>query len=252
MPKTPFIGIIPARYASTRFPGKPLADIGGKTMIQRVYEQAAKALPTVTVATDDDRIYDEVIRFGGNVVMTSPHHQSGTDRCAEALEKAQKTMKQSFEVVINIQGDEPFIAPEQIDLLCECFKDEKTDIATLIKPITQNEMIFDPNKPKVVVNNDQQAIYFSRSPIPYLRGIEHNQWHKVHTFYQHIGLYAYRTRVLKEITHLPQSRLELAESLEQLRWIENNYTIAVRETHHESIGIDSPQDLEHLKQMGLI
>lgn len=252
MTKSHFIGIIPARYASTRFPGKPLADIGGKTMIQRVYEQAAKALPNVTVATDDDRIYDEVIRFGGNVVMTAAHHQSGTDRCAEALEKAQKHFKQTFEVVVNIQGDEPFIDPEQIDLLCDCFKNEKTDIATLVKPITDNSLVFDPNKPKVVVGTDNQALYFSRSPIPYLRGVEQEQWHKVHTFYQHIGLYAYRTHVLKEITHLPQSRLELAESLEQLRWLENGYTIAVRETHHDSIGIDTPQDLEHLKRMGLI
>jgi 3-deoxy-manno-octulosonate cytidylyltransferase (CMP-KDO synthetase) len=247
-----FIGIIPARYASTRFPGKPLADIGGKTMIQRVYEQASKALPKVVVATDDDRIYDEVIRFGGNVVMTAAHHQSGTDRCAEALEKAQKLMKQTFEVVVNIQGDEPFIDPQQIELLCDCFKDETTDIATLIKPITVQEMVFDANKPKVVVGENDQALYFSRSPIPFLRGVEKDQWHKVHTYFQHIGLYAYRTNVLKEITHLPQSRLELAESLEQLRWLENGYHIAVRQTVHDSYGIDTPQDLEHLKQLGLI
>lgn len=247
-----FIGIIPARYASTRFPGKPLADIGGKTMIQRVYEQASKALPWVVVATDDDRIYDEVIRFGGNVVMTAAHHQSGTDRCAEALEKAQKQMKQTFEVVVNIQGDEPFIDPQQIELLCDCFKDETTDIATLIKPITEQEMVFDANKPKVVVGVNDQALYFSRSPIPFLRGVEKEQWHKVHTYFQHIGLYAYRTHVLKEITHLPQSRLELAESLEQLRWLENGYHIAVRQTVHDSYGIDTPQDLEHLKRLGLI
>ncbi len=247
-----FIGIIPARYASTRFPGKPLADIGGKTMIQRVYEQASKALPKVVVATDDDRIYNEVIRFGGNVVMTAAHHQSGTDRCAEALEKAQKLMKQTFEVVVNIQGDEPFIDPQQIELLCDCFKDETTDIATLIKPITVKEMVFDANKPKVVVGENDQALYFSRSPIPFLRGVEKDQWHKVHTYFQHIGLYAYRTHVLKEITHLPQSRLELAESLEQLRWLENGYHIAVRQTVHDSYGIDTPQDLEHLKQLGLI
>jgi len=245
-----FIALIPARFGSTRFPGKPLADLGGKTMIRRVYEQASKVLNTVYVATDDDRIAVEVKSWGGRVVMTSDQHQSGTDRCQEALQLASKIEGRTFEVVVNVQGDEPFIAPEMIELLCGCFDNAKTDIATLVKPITSNQMVFDPNKPKVVVNASDEAVYFSRSPIPYLRGVANDQWHIVHTFFQHIGLYAYRAKVLNEITQLPQSSLELAESLEQLRWIENGYTIAVRQTEHESIGIDTPEDLENLRAAG--
>ena len=247
-----FIGIIPSRFASTRFPGKPLADIGGKTMIQRVYEQASMALPTVVVATDDERIFDEVVRFGGKAVMTSEHHQSGTDRCAEALSKVEQQMNRTFDVIVNVQGDEPFIDPEQIEQLCGCFADSHTDIATLVKPITDGALVFDANKPKVVVGMNNQALYFSRSPIPFLRGVEKEQWYMVHTFYQHIGLYAYRKQVLNEITQLAPSRLELAESLEQLRWLEHGYTIAVRETHHESLGVDTPEDLDNLKKLGLI
>jgi 3-deoxy-manno-octulosonate cytidylyltransferase (CMP-KDO synthetase) len=247
-----FIGLIPARFGSTRFPGKPLADIGGKTMIQRVYEQATKILPFTFVATDDDRIAREVEAFGGRVVMTSPHHQSGTDRCAEALKVASELLGKSFEVVVNIQGDEPFIDPAQIELLCTCFESPETDIATLIKPITNNSIVFDPNKPKVVIGDKHQALYFSRSPIPYLRGVAPEEWHRHHTFYQHIGLYAYRTEALNRITQLPQSPLELAESLEQLRWLENGLTISVRETHHESFGIDSPADLEKILKEGML
>jgi 3-deoxy-manno-octulosonate cytidylyltransferase (CMP-KDO synthetase) len=247
-----FIGLIPARFGSTRFPGKPLADIGGKTMIQRVYEQAVKVLPFVFVATDDSRIANEVEAFGGRVVMTSPHHQSGTDRCAEALKIASEKLGKSFDVVINIQGDEPFIDPAQIELLCTCFESLDTDIATLIKPITSNSVIFDSNKPKVVIGANHHALYFSRSPIPYLRGIPADEWHLRHTFYQHIGLYAYRSDALNRITKLPQSPLELAESLEQLRWLENGLIISVRETHHESFGIDTPADLEKILKEGLL
>lgn len=245
-----FIGIIPSRYASTRFPGKPLADIGGKTMVQRVYEQALKVLPTVYVATDDTRIFDEVVRFGGKVVMTSPDHQSGTDRCAEALGNVQSQLGRTFGVVVNIQGDEPFIAPEQIELLCSCFENPKTDIATLVKPITGRDAVFDPNKPKVVLGAEGQALYFSRSPIPYLRGTEHDQWHLTHTYFQHIGLYAYRADVLGQITQIEPSVLEKAESLEQLRWLEYGYRIAVKQTEHASIGIDTPEDLEAAKRDG--
>ncbi|MFT3737494.1 MAG: 3-deoxy-manno-octulosonate cytidylyltransferase [Breznakibacter sp.] len=245
-----FIGIIPSRYASTRFPGKPLADIGGKSMVQRVYEQALKVLATVYVATDDQRIYNEVLRFGGHAVMTSPDHQSGTDRCAEALRNVQSQLGRSFGVVVNIQGDEPFIAPEQIALLCSCFENPKTDIATLVKPINNQEVVFDPNKPKVVLGAEGQALYFSRSPIPYLRGIPQIEWCLKHSFFQHIGLYAYRADVLEKITRIEPSVLEKAESLEQLRWLEHGYRIAVEQTEHASIGIDTPDDLEAAKRDG--
>jgi len=247
-----FIGIIPARYASTRFPGKPLADIAGKPMIQRVYEQASKALRNVFVATDDKRIYDAVIAFGGKVIMTSEHHQSGTDRCMEAAEKALNEMNLEFDVVINIQGDEPFVNPEQIEQLKSCFIIEESQIATLIKKFKPEENIQNPNSPKVIINNNNEAIYFSRSVIPFIRNKEAKEWQTTHTFFKHIGLYAYRFDVLKEITALPQSTLELAESLEQLRWIENSYRIKTRETKTESIAIDTPEDLDKLIDAGLI
>ncbi len=185
-----FIGIIPARYASTRYPGKPLADINGKTMIERVYKQAKKALEYVYVATDDERISEEVKRFEGNVIMTSENHQSGTDRIAEAIEKIQKNTKEKFDVIINIQGDEPFIYPEQIEEIKSCFRNPDTEIATLVKRIENNEDIFDVNKPKVVFNKQMQAILFSRSPIPFIRNTEKNKWHLNHIFYKHIGMYA--------------------------------------------------------------
>ena len=239
-----FVGIIPARYASTRFPGKPLVDMAGKPMIQRVYERVSGLLDEVCVATDDDRIADAVRNFGGNVVMTSAEHQSGTDRCQEAFLKIGKP----FDVVINIQGDEPFIQVSQIELIKSCFEDKNTQIATLVKPFSQDDdfetTVFNPNSPKVVLNKQNQAIYFSRSVIPYVRGKEHTEWLKSTVFYKHIGLYAYKSEVLEEITKLPQSALELAESLEQLRWIENGYTIKVGITHEETIGIDTPEDLE--------
>lgn len=238
-----FVAIIPARYASTRFPGKPLADMNGKYMIQRVYEQVKKCIQDVYVATDDDRIAQAVTRFGGNAIMTSDKHRSGTDRCYEALTK----IAGNFDVVINIQGDEPFIKPEQIEAIMACFDTPDTEIATLVRPFTEEEgfdALFNSNSPKVVLNKKQEAIYFSRSIIPYIRNFTHTEWLKQHTFYKHIGMYAYRSDILKEITALPQSPLEIAESLEQLRWIENGYKIKTGITTQETIGIDTPEDME--------
>ena len=239
-----FVGIIPARYASTRFPGKPLADLGGKSMIQRVYEQAKKALSEVVVATDDERIYDCVRGFGGEVVMTRADHKCGTDRCLEAFEKLGI---QGETVVINIQGDEPFIQPEQIEAIKSCFDDPTTQIATLVKPFTEAdglEALENPNTPKVVMSPDGTALLFSRSVIPYLRGADKSEWLAQHLHYKHIGMYAYRAEVLREITQLEQTPMEKAESLEQLRWLENGYKIKVAVCHTASIGIDTPADLE--------
>ncbi|UII23250.1 3-deoxy-manno-octulosonate cytidylyltransferase [Fulvivirga ligni] len=238
------LGIIPARYGSTRFPAKALADIGGKTMVRRVYEQAKKAsmLSEVVVATDHEAIYEEIISFGGEVVMTSEDHQSGTDRCYEALQQQGST----YDYVINIQGDEPFIAPEQINLVAEML-DGETQLGTLIKKIDSSEDVFNPNVVKVIFNNTKQAIYFSRTPLPYNRNHEKDDWLNQHSYYRHIGIYAYRTDVLEQITQLGVSSLEKAESLEQLRWIENGYAIQVAETSYDSIGIDTPEDLEKLK-----
>ena len=245
-----YIGIIPARYASTRFPGKPLALIGGKPMIQRVYEQARKALDTVVVATDDQRIFDCVRSFGGEVVMTRPDHKCGTDRCLEAVcilsAKRSVFCQRSGLIIINIQGDEPFIQPEQINALKSCFDDPDTQIATLVKPFTEADSLADlenPNTPKVAVSPDGTALLFSRSVIPYLRGIDKADWLKQHKHFKHIGMYAYRADVLKQITQLPQTPLEIAESLEQLRWLENGYRIKVAVCHTASIGIDTPEDI---------
>lgn len=238
-----FIGIIPARYASTRFPAKPLALLGGKPVIQRVYEQVAGILDDAWVATDDERIEQAVKAFGGKVVMTSTAHKSGTDRCYEAYTK----VGQGFDVVVNIQGDEPFIQRSQLEAVKACFDDASTQIATLVKPFSADdafEVLENANSPKVVVNKNFQALYFSRSIIPYQRNVGKQDWLKGHTYYKHIGLYAYRAAVLQEITALPQSSLELAESLEQLRWLENGYTIKVGLSDVETIGIDTPQDLE--------
>ncbi|MBQ8866396.1 MAG: 3-deoxy-manno-octulosonate cytidylyltransferase [Bacteroidaceae bacterium] len=242
-----FIGIIPARYASTRFPAKPLAMLGGKTVIQRVYEQVDGVLDEACVATDDERIEAAVKAFGGKVVMTSTSHKSGTDRVQEAFEKVGR----GYDVVVNIQGDEPFIQPSQLEAVKACFEDEATQIATLVKPFTEAdgwEALHNPNSPKVVVDGRMNALYFSRSVIPYLRGVEKEEWLKRHTYYKHIGLYAYRAEVLGEITRLPQSALELAESLEQLRWLESGYRIKVGITHTETIGIDTPEDLERAEK----
>ena len=239
-----FIGIIPARYASTRFPGKPLVDMNGKPMIQRVYEQVQQTVDNLYVATDDMRIEKAVKSFGGNVILTSDQHRSGTDRCYEAYQKAGS----DDDVVINIQGDEPFVQPEQINLLKDCFNLPDVQIATLVKPFDTNgdfeTTLFNPNSPKVVLNKKNEAIYFSRSIIPYIQNEKHTEWLKSHTFYKHIGLYAYRADVLQEIVSLPPSCLELAESLEQLRWIENGYKINVGITQQETIGIDTPEDME--------
>jgi 3-deoxy-manno-octulosonate cytidylyltransferase (CMP-KDO synthetase) len=238
------LGIIPARYASTRFPGKPLVDIAGKSMIRRVYEQAKKCadLTEVIVATDDKRIFDHVKDFGGAAVMTSTDHQSGTDRCAEvALSYPQ------YNVIINIQGDEPFIDPEQVSKLISCFKSPDTQIATLIKKVQNEQELLNPNSPKVLVNKRSEAIYFSRSPLPYIRGQEQQGWLKYFTYFKHIGIYGYRADVLQEITKLTVSALEKAESLEQLRWIENGYRVKVAETELETFAVDTPEDLLNLK-----
>ena len=309
-----FIAIIPARYASSRFPGKPLAKIGGKPMIQLVYEQAKKAVDTVFVATDDERIFSTVQAFGGKAIMTSPSHQSGTDRCFEAysIVKSEerrtkndelRTMSEELrmmnealimkndelimkseegrtkngcrpsgnssffthhssfsthhssfkeDVIINVQGDEPFIQPEQIESLAACFEDPATQIATLVKPFPYNGFFDDlanQNTPKVVINKRMEAMYFSRSIVPYKRGTDRNRWLEAHTYYKHIGMYAYRAEALCEITQLPPSPLELAENLEQLRWLENGYTIKTAITHLETIGIDTPEDLRRATEM---
>ncbi len=238
-----FIGIIPARYASTRFPGKPLAQLGGITVIERVYRQVSKALDNVIVATDDDRIMKAVEAFGGKAVMTSSKHRSGTDRCYEAY----INNGGNEDVIINIQGDEPFIQPSQLEAIMSCFDDAATDIATLIRPFSPTrpvEELFNPNSAKVVVNKNMNAMHFSRSVIPYLRGVEQTEWPSRHQFYTHIGMYACRAAVLDQITRLPQSPLELAESLEQLRWLENGYVIKTGVSDIETVGIDTPEDLE--------
>lgn len=241
-----FIAIIPARYASTRFPGKPLARLGGKYVIERVYEQATTALDDAYVATDDERIFEAVNAFGGKAVMTSPNHHSGTDRIEEAAEK----IGTDADVIVNIQGDEPFIQRSQIETVCRCFDDPQTQIATLGKPFGDNiEAIENPNSPKIAISCQGYALYFSRSVIPYVRGCERTEWPQAFPFVKHIGLYAYRREVLREVTQLPQSPLELAESLEQLRWLENGYKIKVGLTDVETVGIDTPADLERAEQM---
>ena len=240
-----FAAIIPARYASTRFPGKPLAMLCGKTVIERVYEKVSEVLDNVCVATDDQRIYDAVASFGGKAVMTRTDHKSGTDRIAEALEKMGSG---SIDVVLNVQGDEPFITRGQIETLCKCFDDPTTEIATLGKPFDSMEAVRNPNSPKIVCDLRGFAMYFSRSVIPYIRGVEQEQWLNSFTFLKHLGIYAYRRQVLAEITRLPQSPLEKAESLEQLRWLQNGYRIRVGITDQETVGIDTPQDLERAER----
>ncbi len=238
------VAIIPARYASTRFEGKPLAKLGGVTVIERVYRRVSSVVDVVVVATDDERIVREVESFGARAIMTSTEHRSGTDRCWEAYTK----LSTEADIVINVQGDEPFIDPSQIKSLVECFDSAEVDIATLIKPFEPTdgvEALENPNTPKVVIDKDMRAIYFSRSVIPYLRGVAREEWLTNHTFYKHIGMYAFRVDALAKVTQLPQSSLEVAESLEQLRWLENGYKIGVGVTNIETIGIDTPQDLEN-------
>jgi 3-deoxy-manno-octulosonate cytidylyltransferase (CMP-KDO synthetase) len=243
-----FLGIIPARYASTRFPGKPLAEIGGKLMIQRVYEQVRPCLDDVWVATDDERIKLAVEQFGGKVMMTSDQHKSGTDRCLEAAQK----ISGHFDVIINIQGDEPFIQARQIEALKECFTtNPQTQLATLVKPFSVKDGIkalLNPNSPKVVLNKKGEAMYFSRSVVPYLRGIPQEEWLNKQIFYKHIGIYAYQRETLAEIALLPQSPMELAESLEQLRWLENGYHIQTAVTDIENLAVDTPEDLDRIRE----
>ncbi|TLV01180.1 3-deoxy-manno-octulosonate cytidylyltransferase [Dyadobacter luticola] len=243
------LGIIPARYASTRFPAKALVDIGGKSMIRRVYEQSLKAkqLDHLVVATDDERIMDHVLSFGGNAVMTSTEHHSGTDRCFEAFSKTQG----DFQYVINIQGDEPFISPEPIEELAGVL-DGDTELATLVKVIDSMDILFNPNVPKAILNKRDEVMYFSRQTIPYLRNVEQDNWLKFHTFYKHIGIYAYRTDVLAEITKLSVSALEKAESLEQLRWLENGFSIKAVITSDDSHGVDTPDDLDRVTKKFLL
>jgi len=239
-----FLGIIPARFASTRFPGKPLVDIMGKPMIQWVYERVSGLMNRVVVATDDERILNTVQEWGGEALLTSPNHPSGTDRCLEAYLR----LNEDYDVIINIQCDEPFIHPSQIELLKTAFGIPSTQIATLVKPFSSDDdfdNLFNPNTPKVLLNSEGHAIYFSRSVIPYIRNKHHSEWLKLHVFYKHIGVYAYKPQVLNEIASLPPSVLEKAESLEQLRWIENGYIIQTMITNEETIGIDTPEDLEN-------
>ena len=242
-----FVGIIPARYASTRFPAKVLAMLNGKTVIQRVYEQVKDCFDDLYVATDDSRIAEVVTSFGGKAIMTSEDCKNGTERCFDACCK----LNIDCDVAVNVKGDEHFIQRKQIESLMACFADERTDIATLVKPFEQAdgwERLSNPNSPKVVLNADNFAMYFSRSVVPYLRGVEQSEWLDNHVFYKHLGVYAYRLNVLKEITSLQQTPLEKVESLEQLRWLEHGYKIKVGVTNIETIGIDTPEDLERAKE----
>jgi len=240
------LGVIPARYASSRFPGKPLVDILGKSMIQRVYEQAKKSskLSDVVVATDDERISTHVKAFGGQVVMTEANHPSGTDRCFEALKKSGK----EYTYIINIQGDEPFIDPSQIDLLAGVC-DGKTELATLMIPVDSHEVLFDTGEVKITMNNKHEALYFSREVIPHIKGVDKKDWHKHFPYYRHVGMYAYRADVLKQITTLAPSSLEKAESLEQLRWLENGFKIKLAITNFDSHCIDTPEDIEKVLRL---
>lgn len=241
------LGIIPARFASTRFPGKPLVNINGVSMIQRVYEQClqAKALSHVIIATDDQRIFQHIEEFNGRAVMTSPQHQSGTDRCAEIA-----SMKEfsEYDIIINIQGDEPYIQPEQINLLASEFEKDNVRIATLVKKISSSDELFNHNNVKVVLNKNNEAIYFSRSPIPYNRNFPENEWLKFSTYYKHIGIYGYDATTLLTISKLDKTNLEVTEALEQLRWIENGFTIHTALTTLETVAIDTPDDLSKIKK----
>lgn len=238
------IAIIPARFASTRFPGKPLAMLAGKPVIEHVYEQVSQVLSEVWVATDNSRIYDAVIAFGGKAVMTRADHKSGTDRIEEAAEK----INSKADVIVNVQGDEPFIQPSQIETLCGLFDNPTTQIATLGKPFDSMDAVRNPNSPKIVTDNDGFALYFSRSVIPFVRGKEPDTWLMQFPFLKHLGIYAYRREVLREVTSLPMSTLEKAESLEQLRWLQNGYRIRVGITNVETVGIDTPEDLKRAEE----
>jgi 3-deoxy-manno-octulosonate cytidylyltransferase (CMP-KDO synthetase) len=245
------VAIIPARYASTRFPGKPLIDILGKPMIQRVYEQVAqcKTIDRVVVATDDKRIFDRVEAFGGEALMTAADHPSGTDRCWEAF----RQLKENFQYIINVQGDEPFIDPGQVDELGNVLNNEEVELATQMIAVDDHEVLFDRGEVKIVLNENNEALYFSRMVIPYIKGVEEKNWHEHHTYYRHVGMYAYRADVLKKLTALPVSSLEKAESLEQLRWLQNGFRIRCVLTKYDSHCIDTPEDVNKvLKFKGLI
>lgn len=242
-----FLGIIPARYASTRFPGKPLALLGNKPMIQWVYERASAVLPLLVVATDDRRIKNAVENFGGKAVMTSDAHQTGTERCAEALELFRQSSSEKITHVINIQGDEPLLKKEHLKVLGDCFNEPQTQIATLIQALQHKEGLNDPNLVKVVVNKEVRALYFSRSPIPFVR--DNPAVPVRHPFYTHIGLYGFQAETLLELVQLPASNLELAESLEQLRWLENGYSIQCAVTDQPAMGVDTPGDLEKISKL---
>ncbi|OFY39843.1 MAG: 3-deoxy-manno-octulosonate cytidylyltransferase [Bacteroidetes bacterium GWF2_40_14] len=246
------LAIIPSRYGSTRFPGKPLIQIDGKTMIQRVYERSSLAFGHVCVATDDKRIFDEVVRFGGDVVMTSSSHKSGTDRCYEALKIVEERDSVRFDIIVNVQGDEPFILPEQLLELIGCFDDSGTKIATLVKKFSPEEDIFNTNSPKVVITNDNYALYFSRNAIPFQRGADQKEWSGNMTYYKHIGLYAFTRDALNTVSRMEQTSLEKAEQLEQLRWLENGIKIKVAVTQHPSYSIDTPEDIAYLTSNGII
>lgn len=246
------LALIPARYASTRFPGKPLAIVNGKPMIQRVYEQACKAFDNVCVATDDRRIYDAVTGFGGKVVMTSPNHNSGTDRCFEALRNYSQESGENFDIVVNVQGDEPYIQPQQLKLLEECFSDTSTDIATLVKRVKDKEEFLNPNAPKVVIDNNSNALYFSRAPIPFARDKEiTDEFVASNSLYRHIGLYGYRSSALERVCAMEQSFLEKTEKLEQLRWLENGLRIKVAITEFETYAVDTQEDLDFINSLFL-
>lgn len=243
------LGIIPARYASTRFPGKPLIDIMGKTMLQRVYEQTSKSkkLSSVVIATDDERIASHTQSFGAKVVMTKAEHPSGTDRCFEAY----KNFGEEFDYIINIQGDEPFIDPSQIDLLANIC-DGNTELATLMIKCNSHDVLFDKGEVKITLNTNNEALYFSRMVIPFIKGVDEKEWHKHFNYFRHVGMYAYRKDVLEKVTKLQPSSLEKAESLEQLRWLENGFKIKCAETLHDSHCIDTPEDVEKvIKLMGI-
>ena len=247
-----FIAIIPSRFGSSRFPGKPLADIAGKSMIQRVYEQVIQAVEEAWVATDDERIAAAVRDFGGKAVMTSADHRSGTDRCAEAVRKIEEETGTRFEVAINVQGDEPFIHPDQISALQKPFlEDPATEIATLIQQIRETEVLFNPAEAKVALDIHGNALFFSRMPIPMVFKSEENDWINKFSYHCHVGIYAYRTDILQKLSNLPEGMLEKAESLEQLRWLENGYKIKTVLTDHATVGIDTPEDLRKIVAEGV-
>lgn len=243
------LGIIPARFGSTRLEGKPLADIEGKTMIQRVYEQASKAIDDVYVATDDQRIEQAVLDFGGQVVMTSPHHTTGTNRCLEAYQIINAQSDKNFDVVINVQGDEPLLVPEQLNELISCFSDTRTELATLITPVLRMDDLFNESEVFVVFNKDQFALYFSREVIPHIHGMHKTKWLDHNTYYKHLGLYGYTPKALEEFARLPQTNLELTESLEQNRWLENSGNIKLAITKYDSIPVDTIDDLERVRKI---